>query len=159
MMAFLQEKDDATVSFDRINKLVEFLWCFPLEVHKDKNASHDMNDCLHMRTDSYLPSKPKAAKTELDRATKITVFVWSKLCDQSKNISQTFRIFDSKDKGKLSKKDFVDGLEKFSIQLSTDDSTLLWNSLDIKKRGYLIFEDFSKIHVGEKLNLMEDPYL
>lgn len=115
MLEYLSEKDSTVVSFERVNNMVEFLQCFPLEVHKDKNASNDMNDCLQMRTDSNQPAKPKAVKTELDRATKIIVFVWSKLCDQSKNISQTFRIFDSRDKGKLSKKDFVDGLEKFMI--------------------------------------------
>ncbi len=52
---YLQTGDSTTVSFDRVNNMVEFLQCFPLEVHKDKNASCDMNDCLQMRTDSNMP--------------------------------------------------------------------------------------------------------
>lgn len=49
---------------------------------------------------------PKAKPEPLTDASKLMMFVWSKLCDQSKNIAQTFRIFDTKDKGKLSKQDF-----------------------------------------------------
>jgi uncharacterized protein (DUF2249 family) len=35
----------------------------------------------------------------------------------------------------------------------------LWNALETKKKGFLIFEEFSKIHQGEKLKMMADPYL
>lgn len=87
------------------------------------------------------------------------MFVWSKMCDQHKNISQTFRIFDTKDKGKLKKKDFIAGLARFSITLSNDDADALWDALDVTNKGFLLFEDFSKIHKGEKQKLMEDPYL
>jgi hypothetical protein len=45
-------------------------------------------------------------REELSDAAKLMMYVWTKLCDQSKNIAQTFRIFDTKDKGKLSKADF-----------------------------------------------------
>jgi len=70
------------------------------------------------------------------------MYVWAKMCDQTKNIGQTFRVFDSKNKGKLRKTDFIAGLERFSIALSTEDSNCLWEALDIKKRGFLVFEDF-----------------
>jgi hypothetical protein len=36
---------------------------------------------------------------------------------------------------------------------------MLWDALDLKKKGFLVFEDFSKLHQGEKLQLMSDPYL
>jgi len=42
----------------------------------------------------------------------------------------------------LRKADFVAGLERFSIALAGEDSTALWDALDSKKRGYLVFEDF-----------------
>jgi Ca2+-binding EF-hand superfamily protein len=64
------------------------------------------------------------------------------MCDQTKNIGQTFRVFDTQNKGKLRKADFVAGLERFSIALAGEDSTALWDALDTKKRGYLVFEDF-----------------
>jgi hypothetical protein len=57
-------------------------------------------------------------REELSDAAKLMMYVWTKLFDQSKNIAQTFRIFDTKDKGKLSKADFQTGLERFTITLS-----------------------------------------
>jgi hypothetical protein len=36
------------------------------------------------------------------------------------------------------------------IALSLEDSNALWEALDSKKKGFLLFEDFSKIHQGEK---------
>ena len=59
----------------------------------------------------------------------------------------------------MSKADFSAGLDKFTITLSEKDEDTLWSALDVKKKGFLLFEDFSKIHQGEKLKLMGDPYL
>jgi hypothetical protein len=45
------------------------------------------------------------------------------------------------------------------IALSLEDSNTLWEALDSKKKGFLLFEDFSRIHQGEKQHLIDDPYL
>jgi Ca2+-binding EF-hand superfamily protein len=87
------------------------------------------------------------------------MYVWAKMCDQTKNIGQSFRIFDSKNKGKLRKPDFVAGFERFSIALSHEDANTLWDALDTKKRGYLVFEDFQGLTQGGSVKLMQDPYL
>ena len=91
MISYLKSDENLTeVTFDRLNNMVEFLICYPLEVRKDKNASVDMEHILHMKDASY------HGKVGSNRAQKIMMFVWSKMCDQQKNIGQTFRIFDSK---------------------------------------------------------------
>ena len=84
-----------------------------------------------------LPPKP-----DLDRASKVLMFIWRKMCDQSKNIAQSFKIFDTKDKGKLRKPDFCIGLDKYQIQLSKDDQDAAWDALDTRKRGFITFEEF-----------------
>jgi Ca2+-binding EF-hand superfamily protein len=71
------------------------------------------------------------------------------MCDQKKNIAQAFRIFDTSNKGKLKKTDFIAGLEMFTITLSQEDVNELWQALDVKKKNFLLFEDFSKIHQGD----------
>ena len=48
------------------------------------------------------------------------------MCDQKKNIAQAFRIFDTSNKGKLKKTDFIAGLEMFTITLSQEDVNELW---------------------------------
>lgn len=80
-----------------------------------------MDDILHMRKEDTAKNGGLPAKEELDRSSKVLMFIWRKMCDQSKNMSQTFKIFDTRDKGKLRKTDFTIGLDKYQIQLSKDD--------------------------------------
>ena len=51
------------------------------------------------------------------------------------------------------------GLDKYQIQVSKEDCDAAWEALDEKKRGYLTFEDFQKLHRSEKQRFMDDPYL
>ena len=37
----------------------------------------------------------------------------------------------------------------FTITLSQEDVNELWQALDVKKKNFLLFEDFSKIHQGD----------
>lgn len=160
-MEYLQpDKTQDQVTFDRVNNMVEFLQCYPLQVKKDKNVSHDMDDVLHPKEKPWKNiSKVQAISNDQQKAQKLMMYVWSKMCDQTKNIGQTFRIFDTKNKGKLRKCDFVAGLERFSIALSSEDSNTLWEALDVKKRGFLVFEDFQGLTQGGSVKLMQDPYL
>lgn len=160
-MTFLLDGSEDSVKFDRLNTMVEFIQCYPLHVKFDKNASQAMDDCLVPKgiPAKFQPKNKFAEVTEDNRASKLMMFVWAKMCDQQKNIGQTFRIFDTKNKGKLRKDDFIEGLRRFTITLSSDDANCLWESLDHKKRGYLIFEDFAKIAQGDQPNLMNDPYI
>lgn len=58
----------------------------------------------------------------MDRGQKVLVYIWRKMQDQlNKNMSQTFKIFDTKNKGKLKKKDFLAGLDKLTITVSQED--------------------------------------
>lgn len=88
---------DNTIGFEQVSNMVEFLQCYPLIVRKNKNASAQMESVMNTAA---------KGREELSDAAKLMMYVWTKLCDQSKNIAQTFRIFDTKDKGKLSKADF-----------------------------------------------------
>jgi Ca2+-binding EF-hand superfamily protein len=100
-----------------------------------------------------LPPKVKQQKPAFineNKALKLKLYVWSKMYDQGKNVGQTFRIFDSKNRGRLSKKDFMDGLERFTIGLSRDDFNCLWTDLDQQSKGYLVFEDFSRLPQSEQ---------
>ena len=48
LMEYIQRADqNEEVTFDRVNNMVEFLQCYPLQVKKDKNVSLDMRDVLH----------------------------------------------------------------------------------------------------------------
>jgi len=105
-----------------------------------------MDDILHMRKDESAKTNGAPERQEMDRASKVLVFIWRKMQDQQKNLSHTFKIFDTKDKGKLKRADFLAGLERFTISLSEEDQEAAWIALDSKKKGYLTFEDFSKIH-------------
>lgn len=50
MISYLKLDENQTeITFDRLNNMVEFLICYPLEVRKDKNASVDMEKILHMK--------------------------------------------------------------------------------------------------------------
>lgn len=141
LMEYLRaDAKDDFVSFERVNNMVEFLQCYALKVKKDKNVSYEMEDVLHPKEQKS--SKVHATPNDQQKAQKLMMYVWSKMCDQTKNIGQTFRVFDTQNKGKLRKADFVAGLERFSIALAGEDSTALWDALDTKKRGYLVFEDF-----------------
>lgn len=100
------------------------------------------------------PLKVVSTTINENKAQKLMMYVWSKMCDQTKNIGQTFRVFDTRNKGKLRKADFIAGLERFSIALSTDDSKELWDALDIKKRGYINIEDFQGLTQGGGVKLM-----
>jgi len=154
------ESETATsASFERVNNLVEFLQCYPLEVKKNRNASNRMDDILHMRKEDTQKLGGLPPKADLDRASKVLMFLWRKLVDHGKNLSQTFKIMDKKDKGKLKKADFIDGLDKLQIQISKEDGDAAWESLDVQKRGFINFEEFSKIHRSEKQKYMDDPYL
>lgn len=160
IMAWLRtDESQSNAQFDRVNNMVEFLQCYALEVKKNKNASNRMDDILHMREKDSDKLRGAPQKTDLDRATKVMMFIWQKMLDQQKNIAQSFKIFDRRDKGKLKKADFVTGLEHFTINLSGEDQDAVWDALDAKKRGYLVFEDFSKLHQSEKQKIMDDPYL
>lgn len=107
-MTYLLDGSLDTVSFERLNTFVEFIQCYPLHVKFDKNASQAMDDCLVPKglPAKFQPKSKVGEVTEDNRASKLMMFVWAKMCDQSKNIGQTFRIFDSKNKGKLRKDDF-----------------------------------------------------
>lgn len=118
-----------------------------------------MDDILHMRKEDTAKNGGLPAKEELDRSSKVLMFIWRKMCDQSKNMSQTFKIFDTRDKGKLRKTDFTIGLDKYQIQLSKDDQDAAWDALDTRKSGFVTFEEFSRIHKSEKQKYMDDPYL
>lgn len=162
VMAWLRKDESSgeqNCSFEKINNIVEFLQCYPLEVKKNRNASNRMDDILHMRKEDTAKNGGLPPREELDRASKVLMFIWRKMCEQSKNLAQTFKIFDTRDKGKLKKTDFVTGLEKYQIQLSKDDVDAAWEALDIRKCGHITFEEFSKIHKSEKQKYMDDPYL
>lgn len=162
VMAWLRKDEslgEQNCSFEKINNIVEFLQCYPLEVKKNRNASNRMDDILHMRKEDTAKNGGLPPREELDRASKVLMFIWRKMCEQSKNLAQTFKIFDTRDKGKLKKTDFVTGLEKYQIQLSKDDVDAAWEALDVRKCGHITFEEFSKIHKSEKQKYMDDPYL
>mgnify|MGYP000138211013 CR=1 FL=1 len=74
-MAYLKS-DEEKIGFEKVNNMVEFLQCYPLEVRKNKNASAQMEDVLHM-TNREIKQKP----VELNDASKLMMFVWGKLCD------------------------------------------------------------------------------
>lgn len=118
IMAWLRKvesADSTNASFDRVNNLVEFLQCYPLEVKKNRNASNRMDDILHMRKEDTQKLGGLPPKAELDRAARVLMFIWRKMQDQSKNLAQAFKIFDSRDKGRLKKTDFIAGLDKYTI--------------------------------------------
>lgn len=50
------EEDTTNAKFEKVNNLVEFLMCYPVEVKKNTNTSNRMDDILHMR-------KEETAKT------------------------------------------------------------------------------------------------
>lgn len=120
LMAYLRKdlaEDEPNCSFEKLNNLVEFLQCYTIEVKKNRNASNRMDDILHMRTKDTskygLPQKP-----ELNRSDKVLMFIWQRMCEQDKNLAQAFKIFDTRDKGRLKKTDFALGLHKYQIQMS-----------------------------------------
>lgn len=80
-----------------------------------------MDDILHMREKDSAKLRGPPKREDLDRATKVMMYIWQKMLDQQKNIAQSFKIFDRRDKGKLKKADFVAGLDKFMIHLSKED--------------------------------------
>jgi len=78
---YLKPSNEESVSFDRVNNMVEFLQCYPIQVRKNKNESIKMDEVLHPKE---LPSKNTNTKvkiTEDHRAQKLMMYVWSKMCD------------------------------------------------------------------------------
>lgn len=117
LMEYLRaDAKEDLVTFERVNNMVEFLQCYALKVQKDKNVSYDMEDVLHPKEKS---SKVQAVADDQQKAQKLMMYVWAKMCDQTKNIGQTFRVFDTQNRGKLRKNDFVAGLERYSIALAS----------------------------------------
>lgn len=53
--------------------------------------------------------------------------------------------FDWKGKGKVKKAHFINGLEKLRARLSASDIDLVWNYLDVSRKGFINFNDFCAI--------------
>ena len=52
ILAYLKKEcneDEKNCSFDKVNNLVEFLQCYPIQVKKNRNASNRMDDILQNR--------------------------------------------------------------------------------------------------------------
>lgn len=82
IIAWLRTDESASnAQFDRVNNLVEFLQCYPLEVKKNKNASNRMDDILHMREKDSAKLRGPPKREDLDRATKVMMFIWQKMLD------------------------------------------------------------------------------
>lgn len=88
------------------------------------------------------------------------LYVWDRIYERTNyNLSVIFKRLDTKGKGKLRKKDFIDGLHKFNVDLSNADLEEVWCVLDQNKKGYIKFREFRRLQEEEdRPGIMEDPY-
>ena len=88
------------------------------------------------------------------------LYVWDRIYERTNyNLSVIFKKLDTRGKGKLRKKDFLEGLHRFNVDLSSADLETVWNVLDCEKKGYIRFKEFRRLQEEEdRPGIMEDPY-
>ena len=76
---------------------------------------------------------------------QLVELVWTRLQERYKTHTNAFRFLDQRSKGKVKRTDLQQGLEKTRISLSREDVTKIFNFLDVKKQGFLTYQDFCQI--------------
>lgn len=123
---------------------------------REKNASPGFDFVMQAKISQSRPSEKSFGRGE-DDVTALLEFVWQKIQEKHKSLTNAFRFLDHKQKGKIKKSDFAIGLEKMKIHLARADSDRVFNHLDKNATGFLTFTQFCTI-VDETSSRVVDPY-
>ena len=123
---------------------------------REKNASPGIDFVMQAKISQSRASE-KSLHRQDDDVSALLEFVWQKIQEKHKSLTNAFRFLDYKSKGKIKKSDFALGLEKMKILLARADSDRLFNHLDKNSTGFLTFAQFCTI-VEETSSRVIDPY-
>lgn len=123
---------------------------------REKNASPGIDFVMQAKISQSRASE-KSLHRQDDDVSAMLEFVWQKIQEKHKSLTNAFRFLDYKSKGKIKKSDFALGLEKMKILLARADSDRLFNHLDKNSTGFLTFAQFCTI-VEETSSRVVDPY-
>jgi hypothetical protein len=142
IMAFVGENDVK----ERFNQMFEFYKCIPFNSKKLKNNSPGLEEIMGKEFQSLCDphrSHEPVAVSEQDRHLLMLLdALWVKIQERHRDVSSAFRFFDWAGKGKISKSNFINGLDKLNLRFEASDIDSLWHYLDKSRRGFLNFNDF-----------------
>ncbi|TNV73715.1 hypothetical protein FGO68_gene1155 [Halteria grandinella] len=149
--------ESSTVNYERLNLLIEAFQFYPLIVKRDKNISNSIHQVLNSQ-------KPDPSQTDeihirdrgLDHLHSLLELIWIKIQERYLAVAQAFRFFDVQNSGKISKSDFIFGLEQLKVKLSSNDLQLVFDYLDKNRDGFVSYSEFCYLCEEKRRNI--DPF-
>ena len=83
-------------------------------------------------------------------------FTWMKIHEKHATLAQAFRTFDIRNKGYITKSDFIFGLESLKIKLSSTDIDLVFNYLDKSGDNQISYSEFCNLCEEKRRDI--DPF-
>ena len=83
-------------------------------------------------------------------------FTWSKIHEKHATLAQAFRTFDIRNKGFITKSDFIFGLESLKIKLSTADIDMVFGYLDKSRDNQITYSEFCNMCEEKRRDI--DPF-
>lgn len=104
--------------------------------------------------DQHGENKPKDPSHE--HLHSMLEFIWIKLQEKYITVAQAWRFFDIQNTGKLTKNDFMYGLETLKIKLTPADVTSVFDYLDKDLDGKVTYAEFCHLCEEKRRNI--DPF-
>jgi len=78
--------------------------------------------------------------------------VLTRMEEKHRSTTDVFRFLDQRGKGKVSKKDFVDAVERIKISLSREDVKKVWDYIDSAQQGFITLQELSLAYANRVNN-------
>eukprot|EP00347_Sterkiella_histriomuscorum_P010172 403377330 len=134
------EKSKQYLSYSKLMAIIDIFMQFPSISLKESNNSNHVKESIEFKKDLDLQDE------KLDKLVK---YVHIRVEEKFKDFRHAFRSIDKNFDGKLSFKEFIEGLEGVGVKFSLEDFTKLFQHLDHDNQGLIDFSKFCMINTDK----------